>query len=92
VEVAASPRPAYLIYAKHALVNTAYAKHTNEDSVARPEQFPIKKVIGFDRQMMDALDAYRREQDVIPNLSEAIRSILRDWLHERGHLPGPDRK
>lgn len=55
--------------------------------MARPEQFPIKKVIGFDQQMMDALEAYRREQDIIPNVSEAIRTILRDWLRDHGHLP-----
>lgn len=54
--------------------------------MARPEQFPIKKVIGFDQAMMDALDAYRRGQTPIPNVSEAIRDILRDWLRERGYL------
>jgi len=55
--------------------------------VARPEKFPIKKLIGFDQELMDALDSYRRDQDVIPNISEAIREILTASLKEQGYLP-----
>lgn len=55
--------------------------------MARPEKFPIKKLIGFDQELMDALDSYRRDQDAIPNISEAIRDILTASLKERGYLP-----
>jgi hypothetical protein len=53
--------------------------------MARPEKFPVKKVIGFDQSTLSALEAYRREQGVIPNVSEAIRDILNDWLREHGY-------
>lgn len=54
--------------------------------MARREQFPIKKVVGFDQVMIDAIDAYRRDQEAIPNASEAIRDILREWLSEKGYF------
>lgn len=55
--------------------------------MARPEKFPIKKLIGFDQEIMDALDGYRRDQETIPNISEAIRDLLTATLRERGYLP-----
>ena len=55
--------------------------------MARPQQFPIKKMIGFDQVMMDAIDAYRRDQETIPNISEAIRDLLSSTLKEKGYLP-----
>lgn len=55
--------------------------------MARPEKFPIKKLIGFDQETMDALDSYRRDQAAIPNISEAIRDLLTATLRERGYLP-----
>ena len=54
--------------------------------MARPERYPFKKVIGFDQETINALDAFRRDQDQIPNVSDAIRFILCDWLRERGYL------
>lgn len=42
----------------------------------RPEKFPIKKVIGFDQEMLDAIDQWRRQQTQIPNLSDAIRELI----------------
>ena len=59
----------------------------NEDSVARPQQFPIKKLVGFDQEMMDAIDSYRRDQPAIPNISEAIRDLLQEVLRDKGYLP-----
>ena len=44
--------------------------------MAKPEKFPVKKVIGFDRQMLEEIEAYRRTQDPIPNVSEAIRRLV----------------
>jgi hypothetical protein len=64
-----------------------------EDSMPRPELFPAKKVIGFERTMLTAIDAYRRDQTPIPNVSDAIRAIIRDWLIGHGYLePGPPRE
>lgn len=41
------------------------------------------------RHLIDALEAYRREQNAIPSRPEAIRAILTDWLIGHGHLPAP---
>ncbi|MTW19446.1 hypothetical protein GJ689_24960 [Rhodoplanes serenus] len=38
------------------------------------------------RNVLDALEAYRREQDEIPSRPEAVRQIVIDWLVERGYL------
>lgn len=54
--------------------------------MARPAAFPVKKVIGFDQSMLDAIDAYRREQTPLPNQSEAIRQILAEWLSVKGYI------
>jgi len=56
-------------------------------AVPRPQKFPIKKVVGFDQEMMDAIDKYRRDQEVIPNISEAIRELLSASLRDEGYLP-----
>ena len=55
--------------------------------MARPQKFPIKKVIGFDQELMDAIDGYRRDQETIPNISEAIRDLLSEALQSKGYLP-----
>jgi Arc/MetJ-type ribon-helix-helix transcriptional regulator len=54
--------------------------------MGRPPEFPFKKLVGFDQEMLDALDAYRASVKPIPNQSEAIRSILREWLASNGFL------
>jgi hypothetical protein len=45
-------------------------------SRGRPELYPIKKVIGFDQSMLDAIDYWRRQQTPIPTVSDAIRALL----------------
>lgn len=42
----------------------------------RPELYPIKKVIGFDQLMIDAIDRWREQQEPTPNTSDAIRSLV----------------
>ncbi|MCA6105107.1 hypothetical protein [Bradyrhizobium australafricanum] len=42
----------------------------------RPELYPIKKVIGFDQAMMDAIERWRGKQHPIPNVSDAIRQLV----------------
>jgi hypothetical protein len=46
----------------------------------RPELFPIKKVIGFDQKMVDAIDAWRRRQSDVPTFSDAVRRLLAKGL------------
>ena len=42
----------------------------------RPELFPVKKVVGFDQAMIDAIDKWRAKQKPLPNVSEAIRRLV----------------
>lgn len=42
----------------------------------RPELYPVKKVIGFDRAMLEAIDSWRRIQSPIPTVSDAIRQLV----------------
>ena len=43
---------------------------------ARPELYPVKKIVGFDHQMIDAIEKWRGKQRPIPNASEAIRKLV----------------
>ena len=63
-----------MIYAIYALVNIAYA--LSGEPMPRPQLFPIKKVVGFDRTMIAAIDKWRRHQPDLPNVSEAIRRLV----------------
>jgi hypothetical protein len=42
----------------------------------RPELYPVKKVVGFDQGMIDAIEKWRGKQKPIPNVSEAIRRLV----------------
>jgi len=46
----------------------------------RPELYPVKKVVGFDRDMMDTIEKWRAEQKPIPNVSDAIRRLVERGL------------
>ena len=46
----------------------------------RPEIFPIKKMIGFTADMLDAIDKWRARQRPIPNVSDAIRQLIEAGL------------
>ena len=78
-EVDASPRLANTVYAIYALVNTAYAK-LFEGTMPRPELYPVKKVIGFNREQLSAIDRWRRSQSPIPTVSDAIRQLVEQSL------------
>jgi len=71
-------RLAFLIYAKYVNVNNAYAKSLGHNSMprGRPELYPVKKVIGFDQSMLDAIEHWRRRQTPIPTVSDAIRTLV----------------
>ncbi len=42
----------------------------------RPEIYPVKKMIGFTANMLDAIDKWRAKQRPIPNVSDAIRHLI----------------
>jgi hypothetical protein len=46
----------------------------------RPELYPVKKVVGFDQQTIDAIEKWRAKQKPIPNASEAIRRLIERGL------------
>jgi hypothetical protein len=46
----------------------------------RPEPHPIKKIVGFDRDTIDAIEKWRGAQRPVPNLSEAIRRLVESGL------------
>ena len=59
--------------------------------MGRPEIYPIKKLIGFNQQMIDGIEAWRLKQKPEVNLSEAIRRLvelglktprLKSWLRD----------
>ncbi|WP_338830165.1 hypothetical protein [Bradyrhizobium sp. 27S5] len=49
----------------------------------RPELYPIKKVIGFDQEMIDAIEKWRAKQHPIPNVSDAIRRLVEIGLRAK---------
>ncbi len=44
--------------------------------MARPELYPVKKIIGFDQKMIDAIEKWRSRQKPVSNVSEAIRQLV----------------
>jgi hypothetical protein len=52
--------------------------------IGRPETHPIKKVIGFSEEMIDAVESWRAKQKPVPNQSEAIRSLVELGLKVKG--------
>jgi hypothetical protein len=52
--------------------------------IGRPETHPIKKIVGFSEEMIDAVEKWRAKQKPIPNLSEAIRRLVDLGLKAEG--------
>jgi hypothetical protein len=52
--------------------------------IGRPETHPVKKVIGFSEDMIDAVEIWRAKQKPVPNLSEAIRRLVELGLKAKG--------
>jgi len=44
--------------------------------IGRPETHPVKKVIGFTEEMIEAVENWRARQKPVPNVSEAIRRLV----------------
>ena len=49
----------------------------------RPELFPVKKVVGFNQEMIDAIDKWRAKKSPLPNVSEAIRQLVEIGLRAK---------
>jgi hypothetical protein len=45
--------------------------------------YPIKKIIGFSREMLATIDKWRRRQPDLPDRSEAIRRLIELGLKKR---------
>jgi hypothetical protein len=54
------------------------------EMIGRPETHPVKKVIGFTEEMVDAVEKWRAKQKPVPNLSEAIRRLVELGLKTKG--------
>jgi hypothetical protein len=50
----------------------------------RPEIYPIKKMIGFTTDMLEAIDKWRARQRPIPNVSDAIRQLIEAGMKAGG--------
>jgi hypothetical protein len=50
----------------------------------RPQLFPVKKIVGFDQEMIDAIDKWRAKKKPLPNVSEAIRRLVELGLKAKG--------
>ncbi len=50
--------------------------------MGRPELYPVKKVIGFKKEMLAAVDMWRRKRDPIPSVSDAIRALIELGLRQ----------
>jgi hypothetical protein len=46
----------------------------------RPQIYPVKRLIGFDQEQLDAIETWRRRQTPIPTVSEAIRRLVQQAL------------
>jgi hypothetical protein len=55
----------------------------------RPELYPIKKLIQFNKAMIDAVEEWRRLQNPIPPVSEAIRALVGIGLESEATKPAP---
>jgi regulatory protein YycI of two-component signal transduction system YycFG len=42
----------------------------------RPQLYPVKKVVGFNQAMLDAIEQWRAKQKPISNVSDAIRRLV----------------
>lgn len=51
--------------------------------MGRKELYPVKKLIGFDAKMLDAIERWRAKQKPIPTVSDAIRMLVEKGLKSK---------
>jgi hypothetical protein len=44
------------------------------------ESYPVKKLVGFDRGMLAAINEWRRRQDTNPSANAAVRALIKRGL------------
>ncbi len=49
---------------------------------------PTQVLIRLTPELAEAVDAFRRAQEIIPSRPEVVRLALTSFLRERGHLNG----
>jgi hypothetical protein len=53
--------------------------------IGRPETHPVKKVLGFTQEMVDAVENWRAKQKPpVRNFSEALRRLVEIGLKAKG--------
>lgn len=52
----------------------------------RPSVDTDPVTVRLPRDVLEAIDTYRRKSDDLPTRPGAIRDILRDWLRQNGYL------
>lgn len=57
----------------------------------RPEIYPVKKLVGLNKSMLEAIDKWRAKQRPIPNVSDAIRQLIEIGL-KASRSAGKDRE
>ena len=78
VEVGASPRFAFFD-----ICEICESQFGICEMVGRPETHPVKKIIGFTEEMIEAVENWRAKQRPVPNLSEAIRRLVELGLRSK---------
>jgi hypothetical protein len=73
----------YMPYMRLSIPHMRYNRSLN---LPRPELYPVKKVVGFDRDMLDAIERWRAKQKPIPNVSDAIRRLVELGLKAKGSI------
>jgi hypothetical protein len=51
------------------------------------ELYPHKKLVGLDREMLAAIDRWRRHQEIPPSANAAIRALIRRGLTASKQTP-----
>jgi hypothetical protein len=59
--------------------------------IGRPGTHPIKKVLGFTKEMVDAVERWRATQRPVPNFSEAARRLVEAGLEATSRKPSKRR-
>lgn len=62
------------------------SKTQKQSKGGRPPVDTEAVTLRLPRDMIEAVEAFRREQPKIPTRPEAIRIVLRDWLEVNGLL------
>jgi len=73
VEVGASPRSVLRFFDICEICESQFGIC---EMVGRPETHPVKKIIGFTEEMIEAVENWRAKQRPVTNLSEAIRRLV----------------